>query len=141
MEGGFLMDVVVTKGAAILELFASKDETLLIWRDAFLVLNLNLHIVNGVTWLNLNSRSQCYRIPFLGVDNKQLYVWKLLSKKISVLLRGSYNLFPFIITTTLWRSTNRNVDNDTPNTTEHTTQCTSINTCTHLHKYISINCT
>ena len=40
VEGGLLLDVVVTKGAAILKLFTSKDETLLIYRDPFLVLNL-----------------------------------------------------------------------------------------------------
>ena len=55
MEGGLLLDVVVTKGAAILKLFAGKDETLLVWRDAFLVLNLGLHVVNGITWLNFKS--------------------------------------------------------------------------------------
>merc|ERR1711862_122338 len=45
VEGGLLLDVVVRKGAAILELLASKDETLLIGRDAFLVLDLSLDIV------------------------------------------------------------------------------------------------
>ena len=63
MKGGHLLDVVVAKGAAILELFAGEDETLLVWRDPFLVLNIYLNIVNSVTWLNLDSRSQCHRIP------------------------------------------------------------------------------
>ena len=44
-------------------------------------------------------------------------MWKLLSKKISVLLRGSYNLFPLIITTTLWSSKDKNEDDDNDNTT------------------------
>ena len=55
VEGGLLLDVVVTKGAAILKLLSGEDETLLIWRDAFLVLNFGLHVVNGVAWLNLKG--------------------------------------------------------------------------------------
>merc|ERR1712232_1190367 len=40
MEGGLLLDVVVPESAAILELLASEDETLLVWGDALLVLDL-----------------------------------------------------------------------------------------------------
>ena len=40
MQGGLLLNVVVGKGAAILELLAGEDQTLLIGRDAFLVLDL-----------------------------------------------------------------------------------------------------
>ena len=39
VEGGLLLDVVVRKCTAILELLASKDETLLIGRDSFLILD------------------------------------------------------------------------------------------------------
>jgi hypothetical protein len=38
MESRLLLDIIVRKRAAILELFSSKDQALLIWRDAFLVL-------------------------------------------------------------------------------------------------------
>jgi len=55
MEGGFLLDVVVGEGAAIFKLLASKDETLLVWRNAFFVLNLGLDILNGVAGFNLQS--------------------------------------------------------------------------------------
>jgi len=48
MEGGFLLDVVVGKGASIFKLLSSKDQALLVWRDALLVLDLCLDIVNGV---------------------------------------------------------------------------------------------
>ena len=48
VESGFLLDVVVAKGATVLELLASKDEALLIRRNAFLVLDLALDVVNGV---------------------------------------------------------------------------------------------
>ena len=55
VEGGFLLDVVVREGSAILELFASKDQSLLIWRNTLLVLDLGLDILNAVTWLNLEG--------------------------------------------------------------------------------------
>jgi len=36
------LDVVVSKSASVLELLSGKDEALLIWRDAFFVLDLSL---------------------------------------------------------------------------------------------------
>lgn len=41
MEGAFLPDV------PILELFASENETPLVWRGAFFVSNLGLDVLNG----------------------------------------------------------------------------------------------
>jgi len=55
MKGGLLLDVVIRKGAAILELLSSKDETLLIRGDSFLVLDLRLDVVNGVRGLNIEG--------------------------------------------------------------------------------------
>merc|ERR1711945_43533 len=55
MQSGLLLDVVVREGAAILKLFASKDQPLLIWGNAFLVLDLSLDIFNGVRWFNLKG--------------------------------------------------------------------------------------
>jgi hypothetical protein len=40
------LDVVVTEGAAVFELLSSEDEALLIWGDAFLVLDFGLHVLN-----------------------------------------------------------------------------------------------
>ncbi|KAL5728250.1 hypothetical protein ACHQM5_001362 [Ranunculus cassubicifolius] len=57
MEGRLLLDVVISKGTTIFQLLSSKNKTLLIWRDAFLVLNLSLHIVNGIGALHLQSDS------------------------------------------------------------------------------------
>ena len=51
----YLLDVVVAEGAAILELLAGEDETLLVWGDALLVLDLALHIVDGVARLHLEG--------------------------------------------------------------------------------------
>jgi len=48
VESGLLLDVVVSKGATVLELFPSENETLLVWRDALLVLNLGFDIVDCV---------------------------------------------------------------------------------------------
>ncbi len=55
MEGGLLLDVVVGEGAAILELLAGEDQALLVWRDALLVLDLALDIVDGVGGLHLEG--------------------------------------------------------------------------------------
>ena len=55
MEGGLLLDVVIRKSSAVLELLSSEDESLLIGRDAFLVLDLGLHVIDGVRGLDLES--------------------------------------------------------------------------------------
>ena len=43
-----LLNIVIRECAAIFELFAGEDQTLLIRRDALLVLNLGLDIVDCV---------------------------------------------------------------------------------------------
>jgi hypothetical protein len=50
-----LLDVVVAQSPAILELLSGKNKTLLVWWDSLLVLNLALHIVDGVTGLDLEG--------------------------------------------------------------------------------------
>ena len=55
MEGGLLLDVVVAEGSAVLELLTSEDESLLIWRDTLLVLDLGLNVLDGVSWLNIKG--------------------------------------------------------------------------------------
>ena len=55
MKSGLLLDVVVSKGAAIFELLSSEDEALLIWGNALLVLNLLLDLLNGVGAFHLES--------------------------------------------------------------------------------------
>jgi hypothetical protein len=44
-----LLDVVVRERTAVLELLAGKDQTLLIRRNALLVLDLGLHVLDGVS--------------------------------------------------------------------------------------------
>jgi len=48
VQGRLLLDVVVGQRPAIFELLAGEDQALLIRRDAFLVLNLGLHVLNRV---------------------------------------------------------------------------------------------
>jgi hypothetical protein len=55
VEGGLLLDVIVGQGAAILELLASKDQALLVWGNAFLILDLALDIIDGIRGLDLES--------------------------------------------------------------------------------------
>ena len=55
MKGRLLLDIVVGESAAILELLARKDEALLVRGDAFLVLDLGLHHVDGVRRLHLKG--------------------------------------------------------------------------------------
>ena len=53
MKSGLLLDVVVRESPTILKLLASEDETLLVWRDALLVLDLRLDVVDRVRRLDL----------------------------------------------------------------------------------------
>jgi len=55
VKGGLLLDVVVREGAAVLELLAGENETLLVGRNALLVLNLGLDVVDGVRGLDLKG--------------------------------------------------------------------------------------
>ena len=57
MKSRLLLDVVIAKSATILKLLASKDESLLIRRDSFLVLDLSLDVVNGVRCLHIKCDS------------------------------------------------------------------------------------
>ncbi|XP_047252143.1 uncharacterized protein LOC124887024 [Capsicum annuum] len=78
MEGGLLLDVVVSKSSTILKLLSSKDQPLLVRRDTFLVLNLSLDIIDSVRTLNFKGN---------GLASEGLYKdlhLKLHQKKIGV---------------------------------------------------------
>ena len=64
MKSRLLLDVIVGKGAAILELLSGKDKTLLIRGNSFLVLDLGLDVVNSVTGLDIKGD---------GLTSKGLY--------------------------------------------------------------------
>ena len=55
MEGGLFLDVVVGETSSVLQLLAGEDESLLIGRDAFFVLDLALDGLNRVRGLNVES--------------------------------------------------------------------------------------
>ena len=55
MQGRLLLDVVVRERAAVLKLLAGEDQALLVGRNALLVLDLRLHIVDGIRRLHLEG--------------------------------------------------------------------------------------
>ena len=55
MKSGLLLDIVVGKGPAVLELLSGENQPLLIGWDSLLVLDLGLHVLNGVRWLNIEG--------------------------------------------------------------------------------------
>ena len=57
MKGGLLLDVVVGAGMTILEPLAGEDQALLVRRDALLVLDLGLDVVDGIGGLGLEGNS------------------------------------------------------------------------------------
>merc|ERR1712062_388653 len=64
MEGALLLDVVVGESSSVLQLLASEDQSLLIWGDSLLVLDLGLDVLNGVRWLDLEGDG----LPGEGLD-------------------------------------------------------------------------
>jgi hypothetical protein len=55
VKSGLLLDVVVAESPTVLELLSGEDKPLLVWRDALLVLNLSLDILDGVAGLDVKS--------------------------------------------------------------------------------------
>merc|ERR1712241_791410 len=64
MESALLLDVVVGESPSVLQLLASEDQSLLIWGNAFLILDLGLDVLNGVGWLDLEGDG----LPGEGLD-------------------------------------------------------------------------
>ena len=55
VESRLLLDVVVREGSTVLKLLSGEDQTLLVWGDTLLVLDLRLDIVDGVRRLDLEG--------------------------------------------------------------------------------------
>jgi len=53
VQGALLLDVVIRESSAVLELLAGEDQSLLIRGDSLLVLNLLLHIFDGIRRLDI----------------------------------------------------------------------------------------
>jgi len=55
MKSGLFLDVVIRKRPPIFQLLTSENQTLLLWWDSFLVLDLGLHVLNGVVRLDVQG--------------------------------------------------------------------------------------
>ena len=55
MESALLLDVVVGESSSILQLFSGEDQSLLIWGDSLLVLDLSLDVLDGVGRFDLEG--------------------------------------------------------------------------------------
>merc|ERR1711917_200248 len=64
VKSGLLLDVVIGESSSVLELFSSEDEPLLIWWNAFLILNLGLHVLDRIRWLDFKGNG----FPSEGFD-------------------------------------------------------------------------
>merc|ERR1711863_119400 len=64
MEGALLLNVVVGEGSSVLQLLASEDQSLLIWGNSLLVLDLGLDVLNGVGGFDLEGDG----LPGEGLD-------------------------------------------------------------------------
>ncbi len=74
MKRGLLLDVVVGQRPTILKLLAGEDQALLIGRDAFLVLDLGLDILDRIRGLDL----ECDRLAGECLDEDlHFYLWKV----------------------------------------------------------------
>jgi magnesium-transporting ATPase (P-type) len=48
MESRLLLNIVVTQSASIIQLFSGENQTLLVWGNSFLVLNLLFDVFNAI---------------------------------------------------------------------------------------------
>jgi len=83
VESWFLLDVIIGEGSAVFQLFTSKDESLLIGWDTFLVLDFSLDIIDGIWWLNvqgdgLSSQSLNEDLHSTSKSENQMEGWFLL---------------------------------------------------------------
>merc|ERR1712114_56985 len=64
VKSGLLLDVVVRESSPVLQLLPSKDETLLVWGNTFLVLDFSLNILDRVAGFDLQGDG----LPGEGLD-------------------------------------------------------------------------
>merc|ERR1712168_626108 len=55
VKSRLLLDVIIRKSSSVFKLFTSEDETLLVWWNTFLVLDLGLYVFNGIRSLDFKS--------------------------------------------------------------------------------------
>ena len=66
MQSRLFLDVVIGQGATIFELLSGEDETLLIWGNTLLILNLGLDVFDGVR--GFNFKGDCLASERLNKD-------------------------------------------------------------------------
>merc|ERR1712002_742073 len=79
MQCRLFLDVVVRKSTTVFQLLASKDQTLLVWWNTFLILDLGFDIVDSITGFDLKGDGfpcQCL--------HKDLHISAFLQHLISV---------------------------------------------------------
>ena len=89
MKGALLLDVVVGEGAAVLELLAGEDQALLVRRDALLVLDLRLDVVDRVARLDLEGD----RLARQGLDEAVVIALGFVSLMMRHRARGAAVVF------------------------------------------------
>jgi len=57
MECRFLLNVVVREGTSVFKLLSCKDKSLLLWWDAFFVLDFRFDVGNSIVGLDVQSNS------------------------------------------------------------------------------------
>merc|ERR1712182_68790 len=55
MQSGLFLDIIIRQRTTVFKLFPSKDETLLIGRNTFLVLYLGFHVIDRVARLDVQG--------------------------------------------------------------------------------------
>merc|ERR1712137_391691 len=85
MKSGFLLDVVVTQSTSVLKLLSSKNKTLLIRRNSFLVLDLGLDVVDSVRRFYIKSD---------GLSSKSLYENLHTSTKTQYQMKSGFSGYP-----------------------------------------------
>ena len=55
VKSRFLLNIVIRQSSSILQLLSSEDQSLLIWRNSFLVLDLGLDVLDAITSLDLQG--------------------------------------------------------------------------------------
>jgi hypothetical protein len=63
VECAFLLNVVVSHRPPVLQALSREDESLLVTRNTFLVLNLSLDVLNAVSLIGLNSHGLSGKCP------------------------------------------------------------------------------
>jgi len=110
MECRLFLDVVIRKRASIFKLLSSEDQPLLLRWDSFLVLDLGLHVLNGVVRLDVQGN----RLPCEGLD-KDLHGTTTKTKDkvksrflLDVVIRKSTSIFQLLTSEDqpllLWRN-------------------------------------